>query len=134
MVAPVRQVWGFANDNFLSLRDLGESWNVMIVNELSERKIRKALENGTFYMVHAPQGHNGPQPPVINSIQINSKRGIIDIEASGQDSIIWIANGIKVGNGSHFCIKKLPENSKYIRAELFGAGNSIVCTQPFLMK
>jgi hypothetical protein len=134
LMAPVRPVWGFANDNFLSLRDLGENWNTFILPELNKREVRRAMEKGNFYFVHAPKGHNGPLPPVIKSIQVNHKKGVINIEASGQDSIIWVTGGKKICRGAQLTVKRLPANSKYIRAELYGAGNSIVCTQPFMIQ
>ena len=69
--------------------------------------------------------------PRIRSIRVDEKKGIIQIKASGQVSIAWISNGEIVHRGKKFPINKLPAGGKYVRAELHGAGDSIVCTQPF---
>ena len=131
---PVRPVWGFSNDNFYSMRDLGENWNVFLLPELTEQGVRRAMEQGAFYLVHAPQASTGILPPVIESIKVNQEKGFITIESTGQSSIVWISDGKTISKGSRFSIKKLPENSKYIRAEIYGKGNSVVCTQPFVIK
>jgi len=133
-ISPVRPVWGFANDNFLSLRDLGESWNLFILPELNEKEVRNAMEKGVSLMVHAPHGHNGPPPPEIKSIKVNQKKGTIAINVAGYDEVIWVSEGKKVGSGNEFRVDALPEGSKYVRAEIYGKENTVVCTQPFAIK
>lgn len=134
VMAPSRPVWGFSNDDMHSMRDLGKDWNVFLLPEANQENVRYAMENGITYFIHAPKGHKGVQAPVINSININKKRGIIKIEASVYDSIVWISNGKKIHKGRHCNIKKLPADGQYVRAELYGAENSIVCTQPFMVE
>jgi len=134
VMAPIRPIWGFSNDDMHSMRDLGKDWNVFLLPEANKKNVRNAMENGISYFIHAPLGHKGVLAPAINSININKKRGIIKIKATGYRSIEWISNGKKIKKGSHFNIKRLPANGKYVRAELYGAGNSIVCTQPFFIK
>ncbi|MDX9880829.1 MAG: hypothetical protein RBS73_02110 [Prolixibacteraceae bacterium] len=133
-MASARPVWGFSNDDFYSKRDLGKNWNVFPLSRLNEKEVRVAMEKGAFYLVHAPQGVKGPQPPAIKSIQVDRKKGTIRIESTGQDSVVWISGGIKMGEGEVFSLKDLPAKSKYVRAEIHGAGNSFVCTQPFFVK
>ncbi len=127
----VRPVWGFSNDDMHSLRDLGRNWNVFLLPEANQENVRHAMENGIFYILHAPKGHKGVPAPRIRSIRVDEKKGIIQIKASGQVSIAWISNGEIVHRGKKFPINKLPAGGKYVRAELHGAGDSIVCTQPF---
>lgn len=134
VMASIRPVWGFSNDDFYSMRDLGRNWNVFPVPELNELQIRQAMEKGAFYFVYAPQGHSGPQPPSIESIEVNKKRGLIRIKTTGHERINWISEGKKVRRGSSFRINSLPEHNSYIRAEIYGKGNSVVCTQPFMIE
>jgi hypothetical protein len=134
VMSPVRPVWGLSNDDMHSLRDFGRNWNVFLLPELDIQNIRQAFENGTFYFVYAPEGQEGPQSPVIESIKVNPRRGKIEIKASNQDSIIWISNGEKIGRGNQFLLKELQPGSNYVRAELYGAEYSIACTQPFFIK
>lgn len=134
ITAPVRPVWGFSNDNMLSMRDLGKNWNVFILPVLNKPGVRDAMEKGTFYFVHAPEGHKGGLPPVIESIIVNQRKGEIKINATKHDSIIWVSGGKQICRGSKFLLEELQENISYIRAELHGTGNSIVCTQPFIIK
>lgn len=133
VMSPIRPVWGFSNDDMHSMRDLGKDWNVFLLPEANQQNVRYAMENGITYFVHAPEAPKGQKPPVINSIDVNQKKGVIRIKASGDDSIAWISGGSKVHKGSRFRVKKLPDSS-YFRAEIYGAGNSIVCTQPFVVK
>jgi hypothetical protein len=126
-----RPLWGYSNDDMHSLRDLGRNWNVMILPVLDRRHVRRAMERGTFYFVNAPQGHKGPTPPEIKAIIVNERT--ISIQAVAADSIRWICNGTRIHKGSHLSANKLPKHAAYIRAELFGRGNTLVCTQPFIV-
>jgi len=85
-------------------------------------------------MVHAPLGHNGPTPPEIKSIKVNQKKGTITINVAGSDEVLWVSEGKKVGSGNEFQVNALPEGSKYVRAEVHGKENTVVCTQPFFVK
>lgn len=130
-MAPVRPVWGFSDDDMHSMRDFGRNWNVFLLPELNDQQVRQAMEKGIFYIVNAPERYNGPMIPVINSISVNQRRGKIEINASECDSIIWLSGGRIINKGSQFSLRSQTESISYVRAELFGAGNSIVCTQPF---
>jgi hypothetical protein len=133
-LAPARPVWGFSNDDFYARRDLGKNWNVLLLPEVNEKEVRQAMENGTFFAVHSPQGPGGPQPPVIKSIQVNREKGTIRIECVGHKTVVWISNGIKTGSGPEFSVRRLPEGSSYVRAEIHGSGQTFVCTQPFIIR
>ena len=132
--APEKPVWGFSNDAFFSGRDLGKNWNVFLLPFPDEKEVRLAMEKGAFYLVHAPLGPAGPQPPVIKSIQVDQERGTIRIKSAGHHSIVWMANGVEAGRGAKFSIGKLKDPGRYVRAVLYGPGKSVVCTQPFLIR
>jgi hypothetical protein len=134
VMAPSRPVWGFSNDDMHSLRDFGRNWNVFLLPELNKQEVRQAMENGTFYFVYAPDGHNDSKAPVIESIKVNQRKGKIEINASGNDSIVWIAGGKKIMRGNQFVLKKSKGDISYVRAELYGVDDIIVCTQPFFIE
>ena len=133
VMAPVRPVWGFSNDDMHSMRDFGRNWNVFLLPELNEKAVRQAMEKGAFYFVYSPDGHSGPKPPVIESIKVNQQKGKIAINASGSDSIVWIAEGKKIMRGKRFVLKKMQGKVRYVRAEVYGTGDIVVCTQPFFL-
>jgi hypothetical protein len=128
---PERPVWGYSNDDFhAGLQRMGRNWNVFIVPEVNEENIRKAMLDGTFLYVYATEGHNGPAVPIVESIDVNSKKGAITIQASGQDSIRWISEGKVISRGSTIQLADLPDIQNYVRAEIFGPG-SVTGSQPF---
>jgi hypothetical protein len=104
---------------------------MLILPELSHEWVRTGMVEGLSYFVYAPQGHEGPSPPVIESINVNKRKGTIAITASGYDSVVWICSGNVVHEGEQVNLNELPETANYIRAKLYGAGETVVGTQPF---
>ena len=128
---PERPVWGFSNDDFHG-GIMGRTWNVFLLPELSVEQVRHGMENGLFYFVYAPLGHDGPPPPEIKSITSDSKRGIIQIEASGHKYIEWISDGNVVYIGDSINLKKVPGIGSYVRANIYQSKyGSLAATQPF---
>ncbi|WP_236973608.1 PHP domain-containing protein [Membranihabitans maritimus] len=128
---PGRPVWGFSNDDFHGdLNKLGVGWNVFILPELTEESVRTGMEEGRFFYVHAAEGHNGAKPPQIESVNVNRKKGIIEIKSIGQDSIRWISGDQVIQRGNSIQLTKNTEIFDYVRAEIFGPG-TITGTQPF---
>ena len=115
---PDRPVWGFSNDDFHG-GIMGRNWNVFLLPELSLEEFRKAMENGMFYFVYAPEGHDGPPPPEINSIEVNSRRGTIYIDASDYQYIEWISDNAVVYVGDKINLFDLPEVGSYVRANIY---------------
>ena len=128
---PERPVWGYSNDDMHSLPQLGRNWTVFILPELTHESVRHGMENGTSFFVYAPEGHDGPQPPVIESISVNNRRGTIEIDASGYNSVHWIYDGNIVHTGSVVDLNELEEAGNYIRAKLYGPAETLTGTQPF---
>jgi hypothetical protein len=128
---PGRPVWGFSNDDMHSLNGVGYSWNMLILPELTHESVRQGMQNGHSYFVYAPGGHSGPQPPVIHSIKVNDRRGTIEISATDYESVAWISGGKVLQKGSSVNLNELDENLSYIRAKVYGAGETVVGTQPF---
>ncbi len=128
---PERPVWGYSNDDMHSLPQLGRNWTIFILPELSHEWVRNGMENGLSYFVYAPQGHNGPEPPVIESISVDNRRGTISITASGYNTVRWISQGSVVHTGNVIDLNELDDPGNYVRAKLFGAGETAAGTQPF---
>ncbi|MBN1821710.1 MAG: hypothetical protein JW833_13405 [Prolixibacteraceae bacterium] len=126
---PERPVWGFSNDDFHS-SGLGRNWNIMLLPELTQDWVREGMTNGLFFFVYAPLGHNGMEPPKIDSIIVDRSNAVIEITASGYDSIHWISHGRIIEKGNIVQLKK-SFNGSYIRAEVFGKDGAILGTQPF---
>jgi hypothetical protein len=131
---PQRSVWGFSNDDMHGESALGHNWNVFVLPEPTEEWVRKGMTEGRFYYVYAPEGHEGPVPPSINGVMVNQKKGVIEITATGYDSIRWISEGQTVARGNKIQLKDHPDLMRYVRAELYGQGETIAGTQPFGLK
>lgn len=128
---PERPVWGYSNDDMHHSSTLGRNWNVFLLPEISESWIRKGMREGRSFYVYAPSGHDGPPLPEIENIKVNKRKGLIELTCSGQDSVRWISDGKVVQRGSLFLLKENPGVSDYVRAEVFGPGETITGTQPF---
>ncbi len=128
---PDRPVWAYSNDDMHMASHVGRNWNVMILPGLSQEEVRRGMEEGLSYFVYAPEGHEGPAVPQIERIDVNNRRGRIAISARHHERVVWIAEGIHVHEGHTLALDELPEGTTYVRAELHGAGNSVVGTQPF---
>ena len=128
-----RPVWGFSNDDMHSMSSqLGFNYNVMLMPELSDAWMRKALADGAFFYVHLPQAAAGPPPPEIQAIRTSEAEGVIAIEATGHDRIEWISEGRVVHAGERISLGEVADLGCYVRAVLHGAtGGTVLGTQPF---
>lgn len=131
---PQRPVWGYSNDDYhRDLMTLGRNWNTFILPELNEESIRQGMLEGCFLYTYAANGHNGPEVPQIEAIHVNNKKGTIEIDVVGQDSILWISGGIVIGQGQIIKLSEVSDLSSYVRAEIYGP-QSVTGTQPFGIK
>jgi hypothetical protein len=131
VLMPDRPVWGYSNDDMHATNHIGRNWNLLILPELNHEQVRQGMEKGLSFFVYAPQGHTGPQPPVIESILVNERRGTIEISASGYDSITWISGGKIIHEGININLNELDNSYSYVRAKLHGPGGTVKGTQPF---
>lgn len=128
---PDRPVWGYSNDDMHGIASLGRNWSILILPELSPEWVRQGMEQGLSYFTYAPRGHREETPPIINAIRVNPKKGTIEIEASGYESIEWICGGKTVHEGRKVKLNKVRDAGPYVRAVLHGPGRTVSCTQPF---
>jgi hypothetical protein len=130
---PDKNIWAFSNDDMHGRNALGRNWNVFLLPELTDEAVKEGMKDGLFYYVYAPEGHDGPTPPAITGIDVDERKGTIEIFASDFNEILWISGSDTIQRGieSHLNIKDFQIPSPYVRAELWGAGESITGTQPF---
>lgn len=129
---PQRPVWGMANDDAHGIGNVGRSWQVFLLPELTEQALRHAMRHGHSFFSHAPKGHpegGGDPAPVIHAINVSEAEGTIGIKASGYESIAWISAGRKIADGPVLDVK---ERQGYVRAELTGKTGRTY-TQPFFV-
>ena len=131
---PERPVWGMANDDMhVPAKSFGFSWNIVLLPELNDALVRDALVEGHFFFAHSPKGKDGPPVPVIEEITVDERSGTISIQASGCESIEWIAEGEVVYHGEEIDLSLIP-NAKYVRAMIHGIEGTVVGTQPFILQ
>ncbi|MBS3763026.1 MAG: hypothetical protein KGZ25_06955, partial [Planctomycetes bacterium] len=128
---PERSVWGYSNDDMHQLAHLGRNWNIFLMAELTTQSLQRALRGGHSYFVYAPEGHDGPSPPVIESIVVDPYKATIHIDASNYESINWVSEGKAVHWGNRIRLGDVPNLGSYVRAMLHGESGSVAGTQPF---
>jgi hypothetical protein len=128
---PDRPMWGYSNDDMHDRPQIGRNWNMLILPELSHESVREGMENGLSYFIYAPQGHDGTNPPVIESVMVNEKKGTKELVAHNYESVHWISEGKVIGNELILMLNNQEIAGSYVRAELFGAGKTVAGTQPF---
>lgn len=132
-ILPERAVWGFGNDDMHTPGNLGFSWNVLILQKLSNKHVRRALERGQFFFANSPNGIVTAAAPEIQRITVDENAGTIQIEANDATRIEWIAEGKIIGEGAT-CDLNLIAKAKYVRAMVYGSEEIVVGTQPFTLK
>lgn len=130
-----RPVWGFSNDDMHNpASHLGRNWNVMILPALTSDAVRKAMENGTFFFVYSPNGHDNPKVPTVASITVDPKSGSIEIGVTGHETVEWISDGRVVHSGVQIKLNDLKEPGGYVRAEIRSEDKTVMGTQPLRIR
>ncbi|MDD2600037.1 MAG: hypothetical protein PHO37_12565 [Kiritimatiellae bacterium] len=137
---PGRPVWGMANDDMHSLKQLGRDWSVFPTAELSEAAVRQALESGAYYFsttrVHLESGGEGTQPPRLDRVVHDVAAGRITLSASTNSvplperAYTWISMGKIMHVGSSFDYRAAGVTGSYVRAEISGLAGTTY-TNPF---
>lgn len=94
---PARPIWGFGNDDMHTLA-VKQTYNVFLLNELTDSSVREAMEAGQFFMYTSTKNVNYMEDPVglstfpeVLEINVDKNSGTITIHASGYDQIKWIS-------------------------------------------
>lgn len=135
---PNRPVWGFSSDDSHAVNETGFNFNIMLMPENNEKRIRHAMENGTFYAVTIlintktnmySQTQNSF--PVINNVIVNQAENSITISTQNCETIEWISDSKVIATGNSIDLNNYEYAVKnYIRAQLKGPGG-LSLTQPF---
>ena len=127
-----RPVWGLSNDDMHNMdSQLGCNGDVMLVPELTEAWIWRALVDGTFFFFHSSLP-NDAAVPTIQAICASEADGTIAIQASDHDRIEWISEGRVVCTGDEICLDDVANLGGYVRAMVYAtAGDAVIGTQPF---
>ncbi|MCL2638811.1 MAG: hypothetical protein FWD48_10640, partial [Oscillospiraceae bacterium] len=148
MTAPNgRFVWGFSDDDSHANADIGFSYNLMLMTELSQAQARYAMESGAFFAVTRVDRQLGINPtrgtinfdhsqpvPTINEIKVDGNK--ITIDAEDTSRIIWIADGVHIVDTTYAAGKTIDLADhqlsvySYVRATLV-SDTGVLYTQPF---
>lgn len=134
-----KNVWGFSNDDSHALDDIGVTQEMMLMPELSNKALRTAMENGTFFACSKYARYEMGEEFVgtgdyakIQEVIVDDDNDTISVVASNYDVIEWIADGEIIATGETL---SLTENSDkigcYVRFQIKNEGG-IVCSQPFV--
>ena len=117
---PYRPIWGYCvDDSHILGPEIGEmegpAYTVILVDELTDAKVKAALVAGQFY------GVSGGTPPTLTSVVHDSVNKAITITASGWTGIDWISEGNVVANGNVLHYGFLDSIKSYVRARVKNA-------------
>lgn len=143
-----RTVWGFANSDAHEVSQIDTAFMDFILPEYTEKNLRTAMENGTFFAIaRYAKNELGADfvgkgaVPQVTKLAVDHENGTITLSGKNCKAIEWIADGeiIKAetieADGEITSVINLGEHldkiSCYVRAQLKGDGG-ICMTQPFI--
>ncbi len=116
---PARPVWGFSNDDSHRAEHLFGNYQVMLMEELSEKSLRRTLRGGTFFFCREPGRSGKALAPRVERILVDEERYTITLEGSAWNEVEWITDTSDiVGSGAVFCYRDT--ECAYVRARLIG--------------
>lgn len=133
---------GIANDDMHNSGDLYQSWNVLLLDELTEEKVKEALQKGQFYISYCEFSFTIVKPsspptyhsaPTLNSIEVDEEKGTITIDAGDYEQIVWRSDNGVIYIGDTLDYRNTEGIGSYIRADIIGK-YGITSTQPFAVK
>ncbi len=135
-----RNVFGFANDDAHAPGDIGNSFELFMLPELSQEALRTAMETGTFFStgrkVRAELGDefhadiNSPYPSVTN-IDVNELTNVITVSGENYNTIQWVSNGNVIATGNTIDLNDYEDQiTCYVRFQMSGDGG-MTFSQPF---
>lgn len=134
-----RTVWGFANDDMhgfkgdtfgkdnsekLAFSQVGLGWNMVFAPSKSLEAIYGSMLKGCFY---ASSG------VIIKKIEVSGNSIFIDTENAQRISAVQQIGKRFAFKDDHCIEVQVPESAKYVRFQLWGAGETFAWTQPFFI-
>ena len=128
---PFKSLWGYCVDDSHAIGPwagemAGAAYTVILVDELTDAKVRAAMVAGQMY------GVSGGTPPILTSIVHNETAKTITITASNWTEIEWISEGVVIANGSILYYGELVTIKSYVRAHVKNATGDL-WLQPIAM-
>lgn len=143
-----RTVWGFSNSDAHETTQLDTAFMDFILPGYSEKNLRFAMENGTFFSIaryaknELGEDFAGKGPwPVVTELSVDDDTDTITIKGTNCKALEWISNGEIIqsetleNDGEIVSTIRLADHGDkigcYVRAQLKGDGG-ICLTQPFI--
>lgn len=92
---------------------------------------RDAFERGAFFAIR-DNGITKGSYPKINRISVQADS--VTVDAENAVAVRWISMGQLVGSSAQLPYSALPGGAVYVRAEVLGEGQTVVFTQPFVLR
>jgi uncharacterized repeat protein (TIGR02543 family) len=153
-----RNIWAFADDDSHTVRNVGWSYNIMLMQELTLPSFRSSMENGAFFAFSrvnrkydvfpgpiTPEDTRGSTAnfsrispvldydvPEITSITTNSNSITINTRQNNLTTY-WYSNGVRIAQGATLNLSSIPSASlgSYVRATVRHPSMGVLYTQPF---
>jgi len=135
--APLRTVYGYANDDSHAFNEIGYSYNELLTSEFTVTEVRNAITHGRsfFYSNATISKPIGKMPHVIDVI-VDQDDLTIEVVATDYHKIEWFSCNRIVSNQNKISINGNVDRSyhlgRYIRFVLTGSGGQLF-SQPFLI-
>jgi hypothetical protein len=134
-----RNVWAFSNDDSHTLTDIGLTAEIMLMPELTERALRTAMENGTFFACSTiareelGEDFRGTGDfAEIKRVTVDDDNDVITVQAENADLIEWIADGRVIATGDTLRLREHAEEiGAYVRFQIRNGGG-LLLSQPFI--
>ena len=127
-IMPEKIVYGHSVDDMHWEYQMFNSYNYMLMDDLTEAELRKSLKTGEFFFVHEPYGGGKERVPQVKKILVDENE--IKIKADNYSKIKWIGEGTKkVSQGDTIDVSDL--DGVFVRAVLVNKWWGRTYTQPF---
>ncbi len=131
--------WGFSNDDSHVIENIGVTAEIMLMPELSNKALRTAMENGTFFACSriaknemGDEFEGNGDYAKIEKIIVDEEQDIITVTANNYETIEWISDGEIIATGNTFNLRENSEKlGPYVRFQIKNEGG-IVMSQPFV--
>jgi len=125
---PEKIVYGHSVDDMHRKYQLFNSYNYILMDDLTEVELRNSLKTGEFFFVHEPYGGGKERVPRVKKIIVDENE--IRIKADNYSKIKWIGEGTKkISQGDTINVSEL--DGVFVRAVLVNKWWGRTYTQPF---
>jgi hypothetical protein len=132
--SPYDLVWGFSNDDFHSRSHFFRSYQHLLMANLTEAELRKAMSSGATYFSYEPDGANANDPnfgqaKTPHLVNVTIQNSMILLEGTNYDNILWFNDqSVNFLNGTS--VNTTTVTSNFVRA-VFINEFGFTYTQPF---